>query len=140
MKKTRKITETDRHPYTAEMPLKICVNDKHRSGHQTETRIFSRKIHETFCVQPRCRFRGKIAVQGVCHTTKSAADDSFEMAMRHGQELVDFYRKRYRGKKLTAILEQQLVCIWANGELTLDELVRTRAENATLKDRLSRTR
>src|SRR3990167_5819857 len=37
-------------------------------GHQMETRIFAREIHESFCCQPKCRYFGKHAQQGVCHT------------------------------------------------------------------------
>jgi hypothetical protein len=52
-----------------EKPIKIIPNTW--AKHKSETKVFSREIHENFCMQKGCRFYGRHAQQGICHTTKS---------------------------------------------------------------------
>ena len=52
-----------------EVPISV---KRYRSseGHRLETRVFERRIPETFCMHPRCELRGKRAGQGVCYDRK----------------------------------------------------------------------
>lgn len=50
---------------TDEKPIRVT---QHKGKHKTETRVFARNIHETYCTQPGCRFKDQPAQQGVCHT------------------------------------------------------------------------
>ena len=56
----------------------ISVKQHRSEGHSLETRVFERKILETFCVQPRYEFRGKRAAQGVCYDRKSLSGQKFK--------------------------------------------------------------
>lgn len=106
-------------------------------GHKTETRVFAREIHETFCVDRRCKFYGKPAAQGICHSTLGwRRTRELERAERSADELLR--ETRIIGRAMTRrryiqYLESQVACDWMNGEFLLDELVKLRAENAELR-------
>lgn len=133
-----------------ETPVRV-VPGKGRK-HRTETRIFARENWETWCVQPGCRFKGQHAQQGICHTTEPFASEDgvtwasvearFKFAEKAAKEELDLLRKQYKGrpKRYVGHLEAAIWCNWVNVSSNLDELIRLRAENAVLKDKLARRR
>lgn len=115
-----------------EIPVRI---EKHgNADHKTETRIFSREIHESFCDEPTCEFYKKHAAQG--HCGKDEAEDMriYDLIDRREAELEKDWNECYasdpEGSKsayITAML---------NWSLGLDECIKLRAENARLKNKL----
>lgn len=111
-------------------------------GH-TETRIFARKIRESWCAKKGCRFYGKHAVQGVCHTTRSFAGDDYSY-WEHLEVLVGNHVTHLREKILAKMtpkererrLLSEVSCALMNAWGTLDECVRLRRDNAILQDKL----
>ena len=94
-------------------PKPIRVRRYKSDGHQMETRIFAREIHESFCCQPKCRYFGKQA-----------------------HELVEEMREISKGwsaAKRIEYLERHIECEWMNYMFTLDECIRLRAMVADLK-------
>lgn len=110
--------------------------------HKTETRIFAREIHESYCAQRGCRFHGRPAVQGVCHTRQKGFEAKYlARAEARASQLLDELRAiakraKHTQKQYAKTLENHLFCVWMNADFSLDELVRTRGENAVLKDKL----
>ena len=118
-------------------PKPIRVRRYKSDGHQMETRIFAREIHESFCCQPKCRYFGKHAQQGVCHTRlrKSVVHD-LERRFKQAHELVEEMREISKGwsaAKRIEYLERHIECEWMNYMFTLDECIRLRAMVADLK-------
>jgi hypothetical protein len=127
-----------------EKPFKVIP---HNGKHKTETRVFARNIHESFCRQPGCRFRGKPSVQGVCHTRETfegGTDWAYVDALiAGGDRFVTELRASMARQKLTtkqrlSTAETHLACAWSNTISTTDELVRLRREVSLLRDRLNR--
>jgi hypothetical protein len=130
-----------------EKPLRVIPSNGR--GHQTEQRIFAREIHETFCAQRGCRFFGKHAQQGHCHTRTPCIgkdwehiDAAFQFAERAATEQLGLLRKDCRGNPRAYLkwLEAHVWCGWVNAAGTLDELVRLRRDVAILRDTLQRVR
>lgn len=127
-----------------EKPVQIIKN---KGRHKTETRVFNRNIHEHFCMQKGCKFYGRHAQQGVCHTTKTWAgsedwsyiDAIMEEAAKATKEQLDIARK-YKGKTYVRYLEDQLVCMWMNQMTGMDELIRLRRKVALLEHKSQRLR
>lgn len=130
-----------------EQPVRVekrKANKKYRS-HATETRIFAREIHETFCDDPACKFYGKHAAQGICHTrgtfySKTGYDSPdwsyIEMLEKRVAEELAQQKKKHFGKsrkKWIAYLESLHICDQMNTVFGLDELIRLRMENALLR-------
>lgn len=118
-------------------PIRVIPNN---GKHKTETRVFANELHETYCVQPRCKFRGKHAQQGVCHTTTTfdgGRDWSYvEKVIKSGDEFVAGLKgncKPYSDKKYISELESYAACIWSNNMFGLDELISLRREVALLR-------
>ena len=111
------------------------------NGHMLETRIFKRNIHETFCVQPRCKFKGRHAAQGICHTSDTLSGLSYKhletvekRALESLAEMKEVHK--VNGGSWVKCLESHLVCQFMNDFFTLDELVRLRMINANLRIKL----
>lgn len=125
-----------------EKPVKVIPGT---GRHKTEQRVFARNIHESFCIQPGCRFRGKHSVQGVCHTEatfEGGTDWTYVDAMiAGGNRFVEELRASMKRQKLTTkqkldTVENHLACTWSNTISTIDELVRLRREVALLTHKL----
>ena len=121
-----------------EKPVRV-IQHKDRK-HKTETRVFRRDIHESFCDQKGCEFYGKHAAQGVCHTRFGDAFPHayFDAISKSAESTVAFYRKQYKGKRLkeyVKVLEGMAICAFMNERLGLDELIRHRIETARLRNR-----
>jgi hypothetical protein len=94
-----------------------------------------REIVESICTEAGCQFNGDYAQQGVCYADEgSVADwsklDKLERELEGDLELV---RKSMQPEEYTAWLEAQYVCIHMNWDMTLDECVRLRRDNALLR-------
>ena len=127
-----------------ETPVEII---RGRGSHKTEERVFVRRIHENFCVDPKCQFRGRHAVQGVCHTTTTSAGghdwDYVDRLIALGNSFVDEVktmakRGKWSQKKYVAYLESAMACSWSNACSGLDELVRLRRQVSLLTDQVKR--
>lgn len=113
--------------------------------HKTETRVFAREIHESYCAQRGCRFFGKRAVQGVCFSSERFDGERdiwkwIDLKAKHQADERAYFHKLYRGKPKEYIrhLEAHYESAVMNWDLTLDELVQLRGENAILKDKLDK--
>lgn len=110
--------------------------------HKTEYRVFAREIHEHFCMQPKCKFKGRYAQQGVCYSTKGEIVD-FDRLDEHAastKKELDSVKKRYKGKEYVRWLEAMYDCASVNWMMTLDDLIRLRRDNSLLQEELRRTR
>jgi len=126
-----------------EKPIKVVPSKGRR--HKTETRIFARNIRELFCRQPGCKFKGKHAAQGVCHTTDTFAGGAdwkhMDAAFELGKKATDEVRRILRGNSAKHKIDYLLAMhesYWVNNVFHLDEMVRLRRENALLKRKLNK--
>jgi predicted Fe-S protein YdhL (DUF1289 family) len=127
-----------------EEPIKVLKN-KGRS-HKTEIRVFARNIHETFCVDPKCKFKGQHAVQGVCFRDKEEIADwkKIEREEKRIDEELRHYRKKFHVDKMKdpkeyiEWLESMYTTAWMNWSFVLDEVIRLRRDNALLKAPLTK--
>jgi hypothetical protein len=117
-----------------EVPIKII---KGCGRHKTETRVFARDIHEHYCVQEGCKFRGKPAQQGVCHTTEPFVDgmswDYLGKIEKYAENCLKDARRMHKGKtrkEYISYLESCYVCDWISTVLTTDELIMLRKKLA----------
>ena len=111
--------------------------------HKTESA--KRTITYSICREPRCKFNGKYAAQGVCFSrNRPMVTDFCNYLLGQGEELLAEMKKLRRknghksDKDWIAYLEGHLVCDWANQHGTLDELIHLRAENAKLRLKLGK--
>jgi hypothetical protein len=111
---------------------------KRKREHKMEIR--KREINESYCVQPGCKFKGKPAAQGICHTVLDKDRDKYiRTVLQEGQDFLDDIKSLRKVNKQTTAkawiryLEGHVACQWANTQFTLDELIYLRAENARLK-------
>ena len=125
-----------------EKPVKIIPGT---GKHKTETRVFARNIHESYCVHKSCKFFGQPAQQGVCHTTTTFAGDDDWTYIEHAEKLGEIHlahlretRKKYGTQKYIRRLEGEMVCAWINTISSLDELIYLRREVALLRHRLGK--
>lgn len=110
-------------------------------GHRTQTRIFARNIRETWCADPKCKFLGKPAAQGVCyskrlHTETTMSNAYMERVFLIAQLAVMESRQIMEGmtdKKKIAYLEAQHECDWANNTMGLDYLISLRRHISLLE-------
>lgn len=119
-----------------------------KGKHKTETRVFARNIHEHFCAQKGCKFYGKHARKGICHTTKTFADHNdwtyidvtIKAAEKAAKEQLTIYRKAYKDKPRAYLkrLEDQVFSAWLDNMFHMDEMVHTRRENTLLKHEVER--
>lgn len=123
-----------------EIPVRVEVHGN--EAHKTETRIFRRDIHESYCAQPDCEFFGKHTSQGNCYS--STDDDGSEAWFNRYErrtealekELVEMRNECKTPEEYLDYLEGSWVydkMCWDN---TLDECIQLRAENARLKNKL----
>lgn len=119
-----------------EKPIKVIPHTSRK--HKTETRVFAREIHETYCVDPKCKWRGQPAQQGVCHTQLGRVPRAYiDEAEKGAVDALANIRSHYKDKaKYVKALESHLVCAFMNAEFGLDELVRLRMEVGELKMKL----
>lgn len=126
----------------SEIERPVSVVPGKNKKHKTETRIFARNIHETFCVHPGCKFEGEHAAQNVCHTLTtfegsmdwSYMDSVIAAGEKYVTEIRKISKKQSRtDKEYIKRLESELACMWMNSICGLDQLVRLRGEVATLR-------
>jgi hypothetical protein len=131
-----------------EKPIRIEPSKGRK--HPSETRVFAREIHESYCADKKCKFYGKRAVQGVCFTTENSNDSAdwsyVDGVMQQGEDFLTEIRANFKAKGKSvaaartaakaylAYLESNFVCNWSNSQFALDELIRLRSENAILKN------
>ena len=124
-----------------EYPIRI---EKHGNlAHKTQTHIFAREIHETYCDQPDCKFYGKHAAQGHCwiasDITELRMDKALDFIEKQNEgylkELQDL-RKTKSDEEYIKTLEDHMICDWIMADLAWEEQLRLRKENAELKLRL----
>lgn len=114
--------------------------------HKSEVHVIAREIHESYCADPACRFFGKKAVQGVCHTTEPFADGTiWDYVVKVDKAARSYLEMRQvclgkSAKDYVRRLESEIVCHWSNNIHSIDELVRLRMENAILRDDLEKLR
>jgi hypothetical protein len=118
-------------------PIEII---KHKGKHRTETRVFARNIHETFCTQPKCKFSGQHAQQGICHTTEPELVDwdRIDKQDKQVEEELEWAKKRHKGSEYVKYLEAMYSCVWLNWQATIDECIKLRRDNALLKLEVSK--
>lgn len=115
--------------------------------HQTELR--SHPTKRSFCAEPKCRFFGQLAEQGICFSKLDSVTEAYISATMKSSEAMLESLRALRKQNLAAsnlttdkawiqYLEGQLVCVWANSEFGLNELVYLRAENAKLRAQLGK--
>lgn len=120
-------------------PIRVVKHRNGRDGHRTETRVFVREIHEHYCTEPKCKFFGRPAAQGVCHTRlgRRVLHD-LERRDKRASEGVSEMREIAKAQKFSKdqyinYLERLHHCDSMNEWFTLDELIRLRGENARLR-------
>lgn len=104
------------------------------NDHTTEIR--TRQIEEKFCTEDGCAFRGDRVVQGVCfrdtgRLVEFAALEHHEDALRMGLEALK--ERSQNQDDYIASVEANYITAHINWDLTLDECIRLRKENALLK-------
>lgn len=96
----------------------------------------TREVREKLCDEPTCEFRGEPAVQGVCHSTEGEIADweKLEKAEREIEaQLVDMRREATDLDDYVRSLEAYYTSVAINWDMTLDECIRLRRENALLR-------
>ena len=124
-------------------PIKII---KHKGQHKTETRVFPREIHENFCVDSKCKFKGQHAVQGVCFQDKADVSDwkKIEKEEKRIDDELRYFRKKFNVDKMKdpkeyiEWLESMYTTAQMNWAFVLDEVIRLRRDNALLKTKKHR--
>jgi len=121
--------KTSKQIVTAAEPIQIIANT---GKHNTETRVFLRDIHETWCTEPGCKFSGQHAQQGICYSPLDGVEFAYvENSERRAAEVIkelSAYRKKMGDKAYIEHLEAHIFCQWMNSEFALDELVKLRAD------------
>ena len=108
-----------------------------RRQHRTKPAEASYSIE--ICDQPGCKFRGKEAQQGVCHTTDGDLI-GWDKLEAHEKEITAALvnMKRHEGKGYVRALEAHYICAMMNWQGALDETLRLRRDLAVLKNRGNR--
>lgn len=110
-----------------------------KKDHKTEQR---KEMSVSYCMEPKCKFYGKRAAQGVCYSNNSpTADKYLKLVCKEGEDFLKSVKAcndRKKRKDYVKILEGYVVTTWMNGIFTLDELIYLRAENARLRLKLSK--
>jgi hypothetical protein len=102
----------------------------HRS--KPAERSYSIKI----CDQPGCKFRGKEAQQGVCHTAEGELIDWTRLEAHEKQTLAELANmKRHEGRNYVRALEAHYISAMLNWQGALDETLRLRRDLAVLRNR-----
>jgi hypothetical protein len=107
--------------------------------HKTVRLATRRAIFETFCAQPRCKFNGKEAQQGVCYSNEGEIV-SFDKLAKHESALhaeLKALRKQEGARSYVTALEAHYVSAMMNWQITLDECIRLRRDIALLRPALS---
>lgn len=111
------------------------MKKKHRK-HAIITRTDQRPITTRICAQKGCKFFGKEAVQGVCHTTDGDLVEWAKLDAHEKQLEAELSAmKKREGKNYVRALEAYYLCTMMNWQLTLDECIRLRRDNAILASR-----
>ena len=107
------------------------------SKHKVIRLIKQQAVHETICAQPRCKFNGKPAQQGVCYSDKGEIVDwkrTEQQELQVNEEL-KYFRKKYKRRQYLRWLEAMYVTASLNWTMTLDECIRLRRDIAVAKTR-----
>lgn len=129
----------------AEKPVEIIAGKNEK--HKTETRVFARRIRETWCVQPGCEYQGELAAQGLCFSTKTFMEQEdwryIDTLIEGAEEFVQSVKQHAKHRKLTdkqyiKDLESHLATAWMNVMTTSDVMVRQRHDLALLKKRVGK--
>lgn len=107
-----------------------------RKQNPHRTKPAERAYSVQICDQPGCKFRGKAAQQGVCHTTEGELI-SWNKLEAHEKKLFAELKdmKRREGKNYVRALEAHYICAMMNWEGSLDETIRLRRDLAVLRNR-----
>lgn len=105
-----------------------------KQTHRTKSaeKSYSIKI----CDQPGCKFRGKEAQQGVCHTAEGELIDWARLEAHEKEilaELTDM--KRREDRDYVRALEAHYISAMLNWQFSLDETLRLRRDLAVLRNR-----
>ena len=105
----------------------------------------TRTIPLSLCDEPKCKFYGKPAAQGICSYPLSDATDKYvSIVLKSGEDFLKevkalrYENKASSQKKWINYLENQIICIWAHSDFVMDELIHLRAENAKLQVQLGK--
>ena len=111
-------------------PLRIeKITKPEKGSHARERRVYSREVAQIVCLQPRCKFRGREAQQGICFTASPEIVErweAFERAERSMAEERRAIRRQFKGKPIKeyiAHLEAHADSASMNWTLILDELI-----------------
>lgn len=87
------------------------------------------------CDQPGCKFRGKEAQQGVCHTTDGDLISWGKLESHEKEITADLAAmKKREGKDYVSALEAHYISAMMNWQGALDDTIRLRRDLAVLKD------
>jgi len=103
---------------------------------QHRTKSAERSYSIKICDQPGCKFRGKEAQQGICHTTEGELIEWDRLDAHEKEvtaELADM--KRREGKDYVRALEAHYISAMLNWQGSLDETLRLRRDLAVLRNR-----
>ena len=110
--------------------------DRDANGKHKVVRLVKQQaVHETICIQPRCKFKGKPAQQGVCYGSEGELVDFDDLAKHEAELLAELKAMRKRqGRDYVRALEACYVTAMMNWQITIDECIRLRRDSALAKD------
>jgi hypothetical protein len=115
-----------------------------KKPHKTELRTVRSSYKRSFCLQKGCKFYGKEAQQGICHTEPDTHDNwdlvdrHLALAEKHGEDYVKEIKTIYKGNKRAYIkyLENTVAVHWMQETSNLDEVIALRRRISLLKHKV----
>lgn len=97
----------------------------------------TQRAHTTrICAKRGCKFYGKEAQQGVCHTTDGDVVEWVKLEAHEKELLAELHAmKKREGRDYVRALEAYYVSAMMNWQLTLDECIRLRRDVAIARRR-----
>lgn len=116
-----------------------------RKNSHTETRVFRRDIHESYCAKKSCKFYGKHAAQGICWPAldKGFPHGYFDRLYETSKESIELQLAQLKNKPKSyqfEAMKQAAICSSMNHRSCLDELIKLRIENAKMRIELGKWR
>lgn len=112
---------------------------KRKPDHAVRKHIDQRPITTIICDQEDCKFFGKAAQQGVCHTTDGDVVEFAKIEAHERQILAEMKSmKRREHRRYTQVLEAYYLCAMLNWQIMLDECIRLRRDLALARVRSKR--
>lgn len=95
--------------------------------HKTAERVEQSQFITRICVQAGCKFKGKPAQQGVCHSSTGELTD-WDKLDKYNAEVVEELRRlrKAEGSGYILALEAHYISAMVNSDLILDECIRLR--------------